>query len=105
MGRPDDGRLRLSVKRGDIVDVFFPFSDLNQVKIRPALVVQSDALSANVDVVVACITGRTNRTGIARVPVKLSDPQWAPTKLKVDSVVLADKLATVDKKAIRSTRG
>jgi mRNA interferase MazF len=95
----------MNPKRGDVVDVLFPFSDLNQVKLRPALIVQADALFANSDVVVACITGNLVRTGPARVLIRLADVDGPATNLKTDSVILADKLATIDRKAIRSVRG
>jgi mRNA interferase MazF len=95
----------MSPKRGDVVDVLFPFSDLNQVKLRPALIVQADTLLANSDVIVACITGNLGRTGPARILIRLSDADAPATNLKTDSVILADKLATIDRKAIRSVRG
>jgi len=93
------------LKRGDIIDVHFPFSDLNQVKLRPALIIQSDSLASNADVVIACITGNLNRTGPARVLLRLADADAPATNLKTDSVILADKLATIDRKAVRSIRG
>ena len=93
------------MKRGDVVDVLFPFSDLNQLKLRPALVVQSDALLKNADVVVACITGNLARLGPARVLVSLNDALSAGTNLKTDSMILADKLATIDRKSIQKVRG
>jgi mRNA interferase MazF len=96
----------MSPKRGDIVNVLFPFSDLNQVKLRPALIVQSDVLGANPDVIVACITGNlARRFGQARVFVSLSDPGNASCNLKSDSVLMLDKLATVDRRALQSVRG
>ena len=46
-------------KRGDIIPVPFPFTDLSSAKQRPALVVSSDALNAaGDDVLVAAITSQ-----------------------------------------------
>jgi mRNA interferase MazF len=46
-------------KRGDIILVPFPFTDLSSAKQRPALVVSSDALNAaSHDVLVAAITSQ-----------------------------------------------
>ena len=96
----------MNPRRGDIVDVLFPFSDLNRLKLRPALIVQSDALLANPDVIVACITSNLARVrGVARVLVKLSDVGASACNLKDDSVVMLDKLATVDRRAVGSVRG
>jgi mRNA interferase MazF len=48
-----------SFKRGDIILVMFPFTDLSSAKQRPALVVSSDALNAaSDDVLVAAITSQ-----------------------------------------------
>ncbi|MGA2855146.1 MAG: type II toxin-antitoxin system PemK/MazF family toxin, partial [Verrucomicrobiota bacterium] len=46
-------------KRGDIILVPFPFTDLSSTKQRPALVVSSDALNvASEDVLVAAISSQ-----------------------------------------------
>ena len=47
----------LSYKRGDVVLVLFPYSDLRTAKPRPALVVQADDLQTGMpQVIVAMIT-------------------------------------------------
>jgi mRNA interferase MazF len=56
-------------KRGDVVLVPFPFTDLTATKQRPALVVSSDAFnSTHADVVVTAIT--------SQVPPTLSDDEF-----------------------------
>ena len=58
-----------SYKRGDVVLVPFPFTDLSVAKQRPALVVSSDALnSARDDVLVAAIT--------SQIPAKLAADEF-----------------------------
>lgn len=53
-----------AVKRGQIVLVEFPYSDGQQAKIRPAVVVQSDAQNAAIrKTIVAMITGNLRRRG------------------------------------------
>jgi mRNA interferase MazF len=52
-----------SYKRGDVVLVLFPFTDLSSAKQRPALVVSPDALnSTRDDVLVAAITSQIPTT-------------------------------------------
>jgi len=51
-------------KRGDIVLVLFPDSNLQTAKKRPALVVQADDLQTNLpQVIVALITSNMTRKG------------------------------------------
>lgn len=56
-------------KRGDIVLVPFPFTDLSSTKQRPALIVSSDALNTvRDDVLVAAIT--------SQIPAQLTDGEF-----------------------------
>lgn len=49
-------------RRGEVVLVAFPFTDLTTAKMRPALVVSSDAFnSRSLDVIVAAITSQIPR--------------------------------------------
>ncbi len=53
-----------TVKRGDVVLVLFPNSNLKTAKTRPALVVQADNLQAGLSqVIVAMITSQMSRAG------------------------------------------
>lgn len=48
---------KLTVKRGDVVLVSFPNSDLTSAKTRPALIVQADDLQTELpQIIVAMIT-------------------------------------------------
>ena len=88
-------------KRGDIVVIAYPNSDMQTVKIRPALVVQADGLDTGLrQTLVALITSRTWRTGLSRVSIKADGPDGAATGLLSDSVVVADNLATVEHEKI-----
>jgi len=89
-------------KRGDVVLVLFPHSDLKTAKPRPALIVQTDNLGSGLpQVVVAMITSRVFRANHpSRVLIKLDSPAGKESGLLTDSVVMTDNLATISEIAI-----
>ncbi len=91
-----------AVKRGDVVLVLFPNSDLVTFKQRPALVVQADNLGTDLSqVVVAMITSNLARRGHpSRVFIPLNSPPAKGSGLLTDSVIMTDNLATALDKAI-----
>lgn len=97
----------MRIRRGDVVYVYFPFSDLKQVKFRPALVVQADGLGTEFNkVIVAQITGKVERAKLpCRILVKKASPGFARTGLKQDSVIMGDLLATIERSLIRNKAG
>ena len=84
-------------KRGEVVLVLFPHSNLRTAKTRPALVVQADNLQTGLpQVIVAMITSRLFRAHHpSRVTVLLSTPEGRQSGLLTDSVVMTDNLATI----------
>ncbi len=90
------------LKRGDVVLVLFPHSDLQTAKPRPALIVQTDNLESDLpQVVVAMITSRLFRANHpSRVLLKLDLPARKGSGLLTDSVVMTDNLATISEIAI-----
>ncbi len=93
---------RASYKRGDVVLVLFPNSDLRTAKLRPALIVQADRLNTGLgQVITAMITSRLQRaTHPSRVTVLLNSPEGKQSGLLSDSVVMRDNLATVIESAL-----
>lgn len=85
------------MKRGDIVLVLFPNSDLVTGKTRPALVVQADALETGLpQLVLAMVSSQMRRAGhTSRVPVLVSTAEGRQSGLLTDSVVMTDNLVTV----------
>jgi len=69
-----------TLKRGDVVLVLFPNSDLKTARLRPVLIVQTDRAS--------------------RVLIKLDSPAGKASGLLTDSVVMTDNLATISEIAI-----
>lgn len=84
-------------KRGDVVLVLFPNSDLRTAKRRPVLVVQADDLKTGLNqIVVAMITSNLSRSGHpSRVFVDLQTIVGKQSGLLTDSVVMTDNLATI----------
>ena len=89
-------------KRGDVVLVLFPDSNLRTAKRRPALVVQRDNLQTGLSqVIVAMITSNLNRANHpCRVIIARSTPQGQESGLLSDSVIMTDNLATIFEPAI-----
>ncbi|MGO9177228.1 MAG: type II toxin-antitoxin system PemK/MazF family toxin [Desulfobaccales bacterium] len=83
-------------KRGDVVLVKFPYSDLVRYKKRPALVVQDEAVETGLSQrVVVQITSNLERTGVTRVLVSKDSPAGQAMGILSDSIIVADHLATV----------
>jgi mRNA interferase MazF len=89
-------------KRGDVVLVLFPNSDLRTAKLRPAVVVQTDNLGSGLSqTIVAMVTSKMFRAGhSSRVTVLLSSNEGQLSGLLTDSVVMTDNLATITNQAI-----
>ncbi len=96
-----------SYKRGDIVLVLFPDSNLQTAKKRPALIVQADNLQTNLpQVIVAMITSNMMRANHkSRVTVLLNSPKGKQSGLQSDSVIVTDNLATVQERFINKILG
>lgn len=89
--------LKKTYKRGDIILVLFPHSDLKTAKVRPALVVQADNLQTDLpQLIIAMITSRVFRANHpSRVTIQRASPAGQQSGLLTDSVVMSDNLATV----------
>lgn len=86
----------MSYKRGDVILVRFPNSDLKTFKKRPALVVQADDVNTGLrQRIVALITSNLARTGETRVTIQKDSPAGQCMGLRTDSVVVADDLVTL----------
>ena len=87
----------MKTKRGDVVLVLFPNSDLHTAKRRPALVVQRDELSSGLaQTIVAMISSNLARRGHAsRIFVSRDSAEGKAAGLRLDSVVMTDNLATI----------
>ncbi len=84
-------------RRGDVVLVLFPNSNLRTARLRPVLVVQADGLDTGLDqVVVAMMTSRMFRAyHPSRMTVLLDSEEGRTAGILTDSVVMTDNLATI----------
>ncbi|MBP7999690.1 MAG: type II toxin-antitoxin system PemK/MazF family toxin [Chloroflexi bacterium] len=94
-------------RRGDVILVLFPNSDLDTAKRRPALIVQADNLQTGLSqYVVAMITSNLARANHpSRVKVLYRDAKGKKSGLLTDSIVMTDNLATVAVSAIERRIG
>jgi mRNA-degrading endonuclease toxin of MazEF toxin-antitoxin module len=82
------------MKRGEVVAFDYPFSDGSGSKVRPALVVSSDALPKR-DVILAMISGTSSSTSFA------IDPGTEPNSgVKKPCHVRCDKLFSTDQSRV-----
>jgi len=95
------------IKRGDVVRVFFPNSDLLTAKRRPALVVQADNLATELpQILLAMISSNLKRANhLSRVFIDLNSSQGKASGLRLDSVIMTDNIVTVLETEIDSILG
>jgi mRNA interferase MazF len=86
-------------KRGSIVLVPFPFTDLSGSKVRPALIISKRNIGS--DVTVLFLSSRTEKVHRYDVLVRPSPKNG----LKVTSLVKCTKLATLDTKTVLGELG
>ena len=93
--------------RGDVVLVWYPDSNQQTFKRRPALIVQSDQLATGLSqVVLTMITSNLARAGHpSRVLIAQATPEGRASGLVSDSVIVTDNLATVLDKAVDRVLG
>ena len=91
----------MNVQRGDIVLIDYPFSDRTGSKLRPALVVQSDALNARIDdTIVVAISRSTHRASATQLLIEIGTPDGQQSGLKHDSMVQCENILTVDRQFV-----
>jgi mRNA interferase MazF len=87
----------MNYRRGDVVLVLFPDTNLRTSKRRPAVVVQADRLGTELpQTIVAMVSSNMGRSGHpSRVIVKIGSERARGTGLLTDSVIMTDNLATI----------
>ncbi len=91
----------MSISRGDIVLVDYPFSDRTGSKVRPALVVQSDALNHRItDTILASISRSTHRASATQLFIDISTPEAGGIGLRQNSMIQWENLLTYDQRLV-----
>lgn len=92
-------------RRGDVVLVPFPFTDLTDVRQRPGVVVSADWFNdSRPDLVLAAVTSRIPAS-LGSDELLISGPDLAEAGLPSDSIIRAGKLFTIDRSLVRRTLG
>jgi mRNA interferase MazF len=94
----------MTVTRGEIVRVDWPYSDRTGSKVRPALVVQDDSLNSRIaDTVLVLISRSQRAVGITEVVI---DPAVeAACGLRYPSVASCNNRLTIDQRLIVQSIG
>ena len=97
----------MKLRRGDVVLVLFPNSDLRTAKRRPAFAIQRDDLNNGLSqVIVTMISSNLARRGHpSRIFVSRDSAEGKAAGLRLDSVVMTDNLATILETEIDSILG
>lgn len=86
----------MSFRRGDVLLVRFPNSDLITYKKRPALVVDADhQFLGPTRRLVVCITSNLSRLGRTRIRINVNTATGRQMGLLSDSVIVVDDLAAI----------
>ncbi len=89
----------MSLSKGDIVLVPFPFTDLSQTKLRPALILHVDSVGN--DITLCFISSQDpNNLSLEEFAINPSDPEFAGTGLKIASKVRVSKIVTLEKSLV-----
>ncbi|NIM10410.1 MAG: type II toxin-antitoxin system PemK/MazF family toxin [Candidatus Aminicenantes bacterium] len=84
-------------KQGDIILVWFPHSDLQTMKKRPAIVLQADNLQTGLDqLIIGMITSNMMRKGHkSRIFIDPNTEKGKHSGLLSNSVIMTDNIATL----------
>jgi mRNA interferase MazF len=90
--------------KGDIVLVPFPFTNLRETKLRPAVVLWVDSMGRDVTL---CFISSQNIDSVAvdEFLINELDPEFLGTGLKVRSKIRVSRIVTVERQLLRQRLG
>jgi mRNA interferase MazF len=94
----------MPLTKGDIVLVPFPFTDLSQTKLRPAVVLWVDPQGQDITL---CFISSQNldRTTPDELILTTDDPEFAQTGLKLASKIRVTRIVTLDRQLLQRRLG
>lgn len=92
-------------KRGAIILVPFPFTDLSSQKIRPALIISDPKFSPDTVTVVFISSITSQKYLKTDILIKDDDTSFEKTGLKKSSLLRCHKIASLDKKIVLGEMG
>jgi mRNA interferase MazF len=94
----------VNLAKGDVVLVPFPFTDLSQTKLRPAIVLYVQPEGEDITL---CFISSQNLDRVSRDEsiIDLSHPEFAQTGLKATSKVRVSRIVTLDRQLIKRKLG
>ena len=86
------------MRRGDIVLIKFPFTDLSSHVVRPAVVISSDAhVNANPDAIFIYISSVIDTPKLPDIVVEEGHPEFNRSGLRTASIIKCDKIVSLSK--------
>ncbi|MFZ5801096.1 MAG: type II toxin-antitoxin system PemK/MazF family toxin [Candidatus Omnitrophota bacterium] len=87
------------MKKGDILLVRFPFTDLTSLKVRPTVVISPDSYNKqHQDLLLMFITTNVSTSGPEDFLLTNKHPEFALTGLKVNSLFKISKISILSKR-------
>jgi mRNA interferase MazF len=94
----------VTLTKGDIVLVLFPFTDLTQTKLRPGVVLWASETSP--DVTLGFISSQNvNQLEVGEFKLDQTDPEFSQTGLKIASKVRLNRIATLERGLLQRRLG
>jgi len=94
------------IRRGDVLLVKFPFSDLSSIAVRPAVVLSNDKHNASdPDLVCLMITSQAHKARPDDFVLRQEDADFSRSGLRSDSVFRTSRLAALDARLVQRRLG
>jgi mRNA interferase MazF len=95
-----------TIRRGDIVLIEFPHSNMAQTVVRPALVISNDEHNASdPDVVCVMISSQVDKAREDDIVLTSTDADFRPSGLHVDSVFRVSRIQALERSIVRKRLG